>query len=208
MNGHLSALERLTVTVHGAGSARDQLPVVRGVYGEGYPDSPFTKSTAQIQQFVRLWPRRLEQPGFRLVSAQVGGETVGVAFGHELVPGTPWWDGAVEPLPETVTEEYEGRTFAVTMVGVRAPYRRHGVARRLHTHLVAGSTVERLTLLVRPTNDAACRAYASWGYRRVGRIQPYHDSPVLDAMVKTLAADTHVLTRLARRTGHERFSQT
>jgi hypothetical protein len=59
----------------------------------------------------------------------------------------------------------------------------HGVGRELHEHLVAGLTTERITLLVRPDAPAAQHAYARWGYRRVGQIQPFSDAPTYDAMI-------------------------
>jgi hypothetical protein len=56
----------------------------------------------------------------------------------------------------------------------------------LHTHLLAGLTEERATLLVRPDAAAARSAYLSWSYRPIGRLQPFPDGPIYDAMMKDL----------------------
>ena len=50
-----------------------------------------------------------------------------------------------------------------------------------------GDAEERVTLLVKPDNEPARRAYEKWGYTHVGRIQPFADGPTFDSMVKTLS---------------------
>jgi predicted GNAT superfamily acetyltransferase len=71
---------------------------------------------------------------------------------------------------------------------VHKPWRRRGVARRLHAELLAGLTVERVTLTMRPEPEAAPAqaAYAAWGYVKVGQSQPWDEAPVYDAMVLDL----------------------
>jgi ribosomal protein S18 acetylase RimI-like enzyme len=85
--------------------------------------------------------------------------------------------------------EHAGRTFAVIELAVQRALRRHGVGRELHTYLLAGLTEERATLLVRPDAPAARYAYLSWSYRPVGRLQPFPNGPIYDAMVKELLGD-------------------
>ena len=94
----------------------------------------------------------------------------------------------VDDVDEDLTRERPGRTFAVIELAVRRDVRRHGVARELHTHLLAGLTAERATLLVRPDAGAAYSAYLAWSYRSIGRLQPVPDGPVYDAMMKELPA--------------------
>ncbi|MGH3929084.1 MAG: GNAT family N-acetyltransferase, partial [Pseudonocardiaceae bacterium] len=111
-------------------------------------------------------------------------EPIGFGFGHQLSVQTGWWDRALTPLPDGITTEYPGRTFAIIEMAVRRRYRRRGVARRLHAELTTGLPEERITLLVRPDAPAPQHAYRSWGYRSVGRIQPFPEGPVYDAMIK------------------------
>ncbi|GAA1775447.1 hypothetical protein [Actinomadura chokoriensis] len=42
---------------------------------------------------------------------------------------------------------------------------------------------ERATLLVREDNESAQRAYARWGWRKAGKVQPFPDSPHFDSMI-------------------------
>ena len=79
-----------------------------------------------------------------------------------------------------------GRTFAVIELAVQDTFRRSGIGRELHTHLLAGLTEERATLLVRPDAIAARSAYLSWEYRPIGRLQPFANGPTYDAMIKEL----------------------
>ena len=46
--------------------------------------------------------------------------------------------------------------------------------------------VKRVTLLVRAENTPAYTAYLSWGFRVVGQMQPFDDSPRYEAMMKVL----------------------
>lgn len=181
-----SGLDQLTLTVHGADTSLNQLSTVSALYAEAYAEPPYYEGRAEVEDFVSGWSTRINQPNFRLVIADWMSKPVGFGFGHQLHSQTSWWDGALTALPDNITTERPGRTFAVIELAVRCPYRRRGVARQIHTHLTAGLSEERVTLLVRPDAPAPRRAYLSWGYQQVGRIQPFPEGPVYDAMIKSL----------------------
>jgi len=180
------SLDGLVLAVYDNTTAPELLETVRNLYAEVYAEPPYCDGPAEVEAFASRWPRRLAQAHFRLVIADDADEPIAFTFGHQLAVPTRWWDGAVEPLPDSVTTEHDGRTFAIIEMGVRQPHRRRGVAAQLHAHLTAGLPHERTTLLVHPEADAPRRAYTSWGYRSVGLIRPYADGPILDAMIKTL----------------------
>lgn len=115
---------------------------------------------------ARVWGR---QPGFTLVEARHGGYLVGYASGAPLRPSTSWWRGLTTPLPDDVTTERPGRTFALTELLVRASWRRQGIGRELHQLLLDGRGEERATLTVPPTATAAQAALRSWGWRKIAR---------------------------------------
>jgi GNAT superfamily N-acetyltransferase len=127
------------------------------------------------------------QPGFVLAEARHGGYLVGYAFGMPLRPSTSWWRNLTTPLPDEVTAEHAGRTFALVELLVRAPWRRQGIAGTLHDLILAGRPEERATLTVRPAATPAQQAFRKWGWRKVART---HDdgpgSPVSDVLVLTL----------------------
>jgi ribosomal protein S18 acetylase RimI-like enzyme len=159
------------------------------MYAEVYQEPPYLEGPSEVAEFVADWPRRVAQPGFRLVVAELAGEYVGFAFGHQLAPGTRWWTGATTTLPEGTTQEFPGRTFAIIELAVRHPYRRMGIARKLHSALLANRTEQRVTLLVRPEAEAAQRAYAAWGYHPIGQIIPGEQAPTYNALVRDLPFD-------------------
>jgi GNAT superfamily N-acetyltransferase len=172
-------------TLSGA-DAKDALPAIVPVYAEVYAEPPYCEDVADVADFIRSWERRCVAPGLRVVLARDGGtgDVVGFVFGHELTADTRWWQGALEPLAVDTTER-PGRTFAVIEMAVCTPYRRQGVAARMHAALLSGAKTERVTLLVRPEREAAPArtAYEHWGYQKVGRIRPWQGAPVYDALV-------------------------
>jgi ribosomal protein S18 acetylase RimI-like enzyme len=128
------------------------------------------------------------QPGFVLAEARSGGYLVGYAAGMPLRPATSWWRGLTAPLPEEVTAEHPGRTFALVDLMVRASWRRQGIARTLHDMILTGRPEERAAVTVRPAATAAQHALRSWGWRRVGRTRDPDDpgSLVCDVLLITL----------------------
>lgn len=132
----------------------------------------------------RVWRR---QPGFALAEARHGEYLVGYASGMPLRPSTSWWRGLTTPLPEDVTTEHTGRTFAVTELLVRAAWRRQGIGRELHELLLDGRGEERATLTVPPTAAAAQAAFRAWGWRKIARTRNDDAAePVLDVLVLDL----------------------
>lgn len=184
----MTNLDGVVLHIHGPSTAVDQVDTVSDLYADAFFPPPHNQGPTELARMVDAWPRRLATPGFRLVVAEHEGQPIGCAYGHQLLPDSRWWEGALEPIPDEVTAERKGRTLAVIDMMVTESWRRRHVAEALHMHLLAGRAEERATLLVDPINDAARRAYRKWGYITVGQIQPFHDSPRFDAMVKRLAS--------------------
>ena len=155
------------------------------VYADAYAhrlDQPFST----IPRFWERLEAYASRGGFSLVTGRVEGELVAYALGYTLPAGSGWWRGLrSEPDPE-LTEEDGARTFALTEMMVRRTCRRRGYARALHDALLSHRHESRATLLVRPDNDAARLAYRSWGWYKVGDLQPFDDAPVFEAMVREL----------------------
>jgi ribosomal protein S18 acetylase RimI-like enzyme len=127
------------------------------------------------------------QPGFVLAEARHGGYLVGYAFGMPLRPSTSWWRHLTTPLPDEITAEHPGRTFALIELLVRASWRRQGIAGALHDLILANRPEERATLTVQPTATPAQNAFRKWGWRKVARTRD--DGPgslVSDVLVLTL----------------------
>ena len=154
-------------------SEADQLALGAEVYGTD-PDG----------ETVRRARVRRRQPGFTLAEARHGEYLVGYASGLPLRPSTSWWRGLTAPLPDGVTTEHAGRTFAVTELLVRAPWRRQGIGRELHELLLDGRKEERAALTVAPDAAAAQAAFRAWGWRKIARTRGDDaDGPVLDLLL-------------------------
>ena len=106
-----------------------------------------------------------------------------------LRPSTSWWRNLTAPLPEQLTAEHPGRTFAVADLLVRASWRRQGIGAALHDLILTGRSEERATLTVLPAAIPAQRAFRAWGWHRVARTRdPSPGSPVYDVLVTALPA--------------------
>lgn len=180
-------LATASITTYGTGAPEAALADAVALYRTVYAEAPYNESEADFSDFADSLPRRAQAPNFRLVIAREHAGAVGFAMGHDLAAGTTWWDGALTPLPPEVTSEYDGRTFAVIELAVLPDYRRQGYAHALHAHLLAGVRAKRATLLVLPDAIAARQAYESWSYSSIGRVQPYSQSPIYEALLLDLA---------------------
>jgi GNAT superfamily N-acetyltransferase len=138
------------------------------------------------ERFADRFPGYAKAPGFEIVIAYIDDEPVGQAFGYALPREARWWTALTTPVPEGFTEETGSRTFALNELMVVPEWQGKGVAHALHDALLGGREEERATLLVRGDNESAQRAYARWGWRKVGKAQPFADSPHFDVMVVEL----------------------
>ncbi len=134
------------------------------LHGESHRDD--AQAAQEYARQFRVWRR---QPGFALAEAMHGGFVVGYAAGLPLRPSTSWWKDLTTPLPERLTTEHPGRTFAIMTLLVRASWRRQGIGTRLQAVALAGRTEERATLTAAPQSAAAQRALRAWGWEKAAR---------------------------------------
>jgi len=104
--------------------AAQHLPELRTLYRDVYVEPPYEWGEEHATLFAERFDVQCRQPGFSLVEARHGGELVGYTFGVTLQPSTPRWLNLTAPLPDEITAERPGRTFAVVELLVRAPWRR------------------------------------------------------------------------------------
>lgn len=180
-------VDEIRFSTHGGNDAMDLLTTVARIYAEAYAEYPYLENENDVLSFERSYQRRVEQSGFQLeLATNHDCKPVGFAFGHSLRQDTNWWKGLVSsPLGDTA-REYEGRTFAIIELVVKAEYRRKGIASALHRRLLMNRTEERVTLLSRPEATAAEIAYQNWGYRIVGQLRPEEKAPIYNARLRGL----------------------
>jgi ribosomal protein S18 acetylase RimI-like enzyme len=160
----------------------------QALHAEVYADPPYRRP-ADAAGFTKRFQVQGRQPGFVLAEARSGGFLIGYAAGMPLRPSTSWWRELTAPLPDDVTAERPGRTFALTDLLVRASWRRQGVAETLYGLILADRPEERATLVVSPIATAAQNAFAKWGWRKIARTRdPGTAHAVSDVLLTDLPA--------------------
>ncbi|KAB7833070.1 GNAT family N-acetyltransferase [Streptomyces mobaraensis] len=159
----------------------------RLVYAEAFAEPPYDETETDVAGAFRRFRSQTRKRAFRAALARTGdGEPVGMAFGHPLGPTTGWWDQLTEPVCQDMRREDGRRTFGLMELAVRGPWRRQGVARRLHEALLVNAEAERVLLNVHPGSRAAQTAYRAWGYRKVGQARPWEGAELHDVMLLDL----------------------
>jgi GNAT superfamily N-acetyltransferase len=159
---------------------------LQALHAEVYADPPYGR-TQDAARFADRFRVKCRQPGFVLAEARSGGYLVGYASGMPLRPSTSWWRNLTSPLPEEVTTEHPGRTFALVDLLVRASWRRQGIAVTLHDMVLAHRHEERATLTVLPAAIPAQNAFLQWGWRKIARTRGDDPAaPVSDVLVTEL----------------------
>ncbi|MEV5311665.1 GNAT family N-acetyltransferase [Streptomyces sp. NPDC052610] len=160
----------------------------RLIYAEVFAEPPYHETDDDVRAaFRRFRSQAARRDAFLAALARTeDGEPVGMAYGFPLEPETRWWDGVAGPVPEAMRREDGRRTFGLLELAVRAPWRRRGLARRLHESLIDVVTAERVLLNVHPASSAASAAYQSWGYRKVGEARPWEGADLHDVMLLEL----------------------
>jgi ribosomal protein S18 acetylase RimI-like enzyme len=161
---------------------------LQALHAEVYADPP-AGGNDDAALFADRFRVQRRQPGFVLAEARHGGYLVGYASGMPLRPSTSWWQQLTTPLPDEITTEHPGRTFALVELLVRASWRRQGIAETLHDLILANRPEERATLTVLPAATPAQNAFQKWGWRKIARTRdPRPGSRVSDVLVTTLPA--------------------
>ncbi|MFK4070432.1 GNAT family N-acetyltransferase [Streptomyces sp. NPDC029674] len=90
-------------------------------------------------------------------------------------------------MPADVVAETGTRTYALSELMVREPWRKTGTARRLHDALLNTRTEERAMLLVNQSHPKVHALYESWGWQTLGDLRPHiPDAPLFHAMLLPL----------------------
>lgn len=126
-------------------------------------------------------------PTFDLVVAYQGSDAIGQAWEWPLTEHSGWWKGLLSEPEPGFTRENGRRTFAPSEIMVPQEWTGKGVAHALHDHLLSGHPESRASVLVRPQNTRAYRAYLQWGWRKVAQLRPGWDNALtFDVLILTL----------------------
>ncbi|TMU97386.1 GNAT family N-acetyltransferase [Streptomyces sp. DASNCL29] len=157
------------------------LPEIRqtliDVHADAYADEMDDEFNQRFPWFVDHWGGL---PGFSCVIAFDGDKAVGFAYGAPAVPGREWWREHLDPAPA------KDLTFSYSELAVIPEWRKKGVAERLTRTLLEKRDEDLVVLLVDPDHPRVQALYESWGFRKVGKRQPFPDSPVYAVMLAEL----------------------
>ncbi|MEU6957926.1 GNAT family N-acetyltransferase [Streptomyces sp. NPDC045714] len=136
-------------------------------------------SPTRSAEVLDHWTAR---PGWSCVVGYDNDQPVGYAYGAPLPPGSRWWGGLLTQVSaDTVT-----RTYALSELMVREPWRKTGTARQLYFALLSPRREERATLLVDQDHPKVRALYRSWGWgwTTLGDLRPgLPDAPLFHAML-------------------------
>ncbi|MFE4974234.1 GNAT family N-acetyltransferase [Kitasatospora sp. NPDC056651] len=170
-------------TITNPDAAARVLDEIAPLYEQVFAEPPYFEGPRDLAGFLEGYEAFRTMPGFRLVLARSGASLVGFAFGVLLQSGSHWWDGL--GLDEDFTRDDGHRTFVIRELAVAPGQRRQGLGRQLHTAVLGGPRVERVTLAVRPEAEAAMKMYEALGYRELGDKTPaWEGAPVYRYMVR------------------------
>lgn len=133
-----------------------------------FSEPPFRWTDEESEHHRQSLISLIANPTFALITADAASGLIGFAYGVALRPDTQWWSGMKEPLPDELTDEWKGRTFAIIDVAVREEHRKRGIGRALIDALLASRSEERAALTVQPVATDTKEFYEHLGWQRVG----------------------------------------
>lgn len=184
----------ITFRRFGPPTAQTIRDTVQAVYEASYVDRIATGDPFDsVEKFMYRFDRYARRDGFDHVVAFVDGEPVGQTWGWPLLESDAtrgWWTGLVNEPEPGFTDEDGTRTFAFSEIMVDQQHAGQGIAHAMHNELLSTRLEERATLLVKPNNDTAYRAYLRWGWTKVNQLRPgWPDAPQFDVLILQLPVD-------------------
>ncbi|KAF5990244.1 GNAT family N-acetyltransferase [Streptomyces sp. WAC00263] len=162
-------------------------PTMLEVYAEVYADAIAADPFKSVDRFAAGLDGWSSRTGWSCVVGYAGDQAVGYAYGAPLPENARWWGGLLTEVPEDVVRETGTRTYALSELTVRIPWRKTGAARRLHDELLAEQSEERATLLVQQAHPKVRALYESWGWKVLGDLRPHIEhAPLFHAMLLDL----------------------
>lgn len=175
--------------LHGTGDlARQYHQQICRLYDSVFSVEPFIWTDDASSVHAHELAELRDDPTFGITIALADGTVIGFAYGHRLPRNHGWWEGFPRPLPTDLTDEWEGRTFALINFAVDTHRRGQGIGKRLLTQLLDQREEERVLLSVQPNAAQTQQIYRHLGWRQIGRkgplaeaVTPYWDIYLLPA---------------------------
>jgi GNAT superfamily N-acetyltransferase len=157
-----------TLTHHTSAEALRLMDELCEVYADAYGAVPGEDTHQKSSAFRERATAALRGVNYSLVTAYVGDELVGFAFGYSLQPERGWWDGLQPPPPGGFTEETGSRTVVLAEIEVRRAWQGKGLGRAVHDAFLSQRSEERATLASNPQAADTHALYEHWGWQKMG----------------------------------------
>ncbi|MGH3775887.1 MAG: GNAT family N-acetyltransferase [Pseudonocardiaceae bacterium] len=164
----MSPTHDLTLTHHASAEAAKLMNALCDVYADAYGAVPGEDPREKSSAFRDRATAALEGVNYLLVTAHVGDELVGFAFGSSLRAERGWWDGLQPPPPAGFTTETGSRTVVLSEIEVRRAWQGKGIGRAVHDTFLSQRSEERATLASNPKAADTHTLYERWGWQKVG----------------------------------------
>ncbi len=126
------------------------------------------------------------------MSAWHAEQLVGFLYGFRITPSSQLWTNVfLHPDSDQGSFGWRGPTVFISELLTHPEHRRMGVARLMYDAFMPARSEPRGVLLAHPLATAAQLTYRSWGWRRVGRGQPFPGTPDYDTLM-THAGEPYV----------------
>lgn len=112
----------------------------------------------------------LQAVNYSLVTARVGDQFVGFAFGYSLRLERGWWDGLQPAPPEGFTVETGSRTVVLAEIEVRRAWQGKGIGRMVYDAFLSQRSEERATLASNPQATDTHALYKRWDWHKMGTV--------------------------------------
>jgi GNAT superfamily N-acetyltransferase len=158
----------LALTYHTSAEAAKLMDELCDVYADAYGAVPGEDPRVKSSAFRERASAALHGVNYSLVTARIGNQLVGLAFGYSLQPERGWWDGLQPPPPEGFTEETGSRTVVLSEIEVRRAWQGRGLGRAVHDAFLSSRAEERATLASNVQATRTHALYERWGWRKMG----------------------------------------
>lgn len=120
-----------------------------------------------VERYAEGLARHGSEPGWETVGAYENDQPVGYGYANALAPDDRWWKRTAPAPPVEVTAT---PTMAIKEMMVIEPYRRQGIAKKIHDALLSEREEQAVALMVSSANqDGRVQAlYERWSYREIG----------------------------------------
>ena len=161
----------LTLTHHTSTEVAQLMDELCEVYADAYGAVPGEDPREKSSAFRERATGAPEGRNYSLVTAHLGGQLVGFAFGYSLRPERGWWDGLSPEPPEGFTEETGSRTVVLSEIEVRRAWQGQGIGRAIHDAFLSERSEERATLASSPNAPDTHALYERWGWQKMGTVR-------------------------------------